>query len=89
MGRTVAITIFFILVSCLFFVSYAKGTHLWSFTTGNDIRSTPVIENGILYTGSLDGHIFALASKTGKQLWKYLHWPNQYFSCFGWWYTLC
>lgn len=37
----------------------------------NGSRSAPVLHNGILYIGSLDGAIHAIDPNNGKELWRY------------------
>jgi len=36
------------------------GEELWRFTTGGAVHSTPVVHNGVVYVGSLDGYLYAL-----------------------------
>ena len=43
---------------------------LWTFKTGDAIKSSPVICNGIVYIGSNDGYIYAITSN-GKLKWKF------------------
>ncbi len=44
---------------------------LWTYTVGKGaFESTPVIANGIVYIGDLDGHFFAIDLATGKEKWK-------------------
>ena len=44
---------------------------LWTYDTGTDIESTAAIENGTVYVGSLDAHLYALDLQTGELRWKY------------------
>ena len=44
---------------------------LWSFATGGSVESTPAIENGVVYFGSADQHVYALDADSGKLLWRY------------------
>ncbi len=39
--------------------------------TEDSILSSPIENNGVIYIGSNDGNIYALASESGKLLWKY------------------
>ena len=41
----------------------------WSFAGDGAIRATPVTTNGIVFTGSADGHLYGINSSTGKQVW--------------------
>lgn len=44
---------------------------LWFFECEDEIRSTPAIENGIVYIGSYDNNLYALNVSGGDFLWKY------------------
>jgi eukaryotic-like serine/threonine-protein kinase len=44
---------------------------LWSFKCEDEIRSTAVFDNGVIYVGAYDHNLYALRSDTGKFLWKY------------------
>ena len=39
---------------------------LWSFETGDVIRSTPTVTGGAVYFGSNDNHVYALDAQTGR-----------------------
>jgi outer membrane protein assembly factor BamB len=41
----------------------------WSFTGDGTIDTTPVTTNGIVFTGSSNGHLYGLDSSTGAQVW--------------------
>jgi len=43
---------------------------LWKFTTGDNIKSAPVIANGKVVIGSTDGYVYCL-DNNGKLLWKF------------------
>jgi eukaryotic-like serine/threonine-protein kinase len=43
---------------------------LWTFTTGDIIKSAPVVANGKVVIGSTDGFVYCLDLK-GKQVWKF------------------
>ena len=43
-------------------------TH-WSFAGDGTIEATPVTTNGIVFTGSIDGHLYGIDSNTGRQVW--------------------
>ncbi len=36
------------------------GTELWSFSTGHDVRSSPVVVDGVVYVGSFDNSLYAV-----------------------------
>ena len=46
-------------------------TLLWNFTTGDNVNYNPVVANGIVYTCSYDGNLYALNAKTGEKIWSY------------------
>jgi outer membrane protein assembly factor BamB len=48
-----------------------KLSLLWSFQTGNDIKSSPVIGMENTYIGSTDGKLYALKLLTGKKIWEF------------------
>ena len=43
----------------------------WSYATGNSVRSSPAVTNGVVYIGSDDGEVYALNASTGALLWTY------------------
>ena len=47
-----------------------KGTQ-WRFKTEGPIIGSPAIANGVVYIGSIDGHLYAVDQETGKQKWKF------------------
>ncbi len=44
---------------------------VWYFTCEDEIRSSPIISNGVLYVGAYDHNLWALDAKSGKLIWKY------------------
>lgn len=48
-----------------------KLSLLWTFATGDDIKSSPVVANGKVYVGSDDGSVYALDLTSGKKIWAY------------------
>jgi eukaryotic-like serine/threonine-protein kinase len=42
----------------------------WRFQTGDRIVSSPVYADGVIYFGSDDGNVYAVAATDGHQLWK-------------------
>jgi eukaryotic-like serine/threonine-protein kinase len=46
-------------------------TLLWKFTTDDSVNYSPVVANGIVYTCSYDGNLYALNAKTGAKIWNY------------------
>jgi outer membrane protein assembly factor BamB len=43
----------------------------WHYETENRIDSSPVIADGILYIGSMDGYFYALNARNGRRLLKF------------------
>ena len=43
---------------------------LWTFETGDNIKSAPVVANGKVVIGSTDGFVYCLDTN-GKLLWKF------------------
>ncbi len=49
----------------------SNGNLLWRFNTGDKIRSSPAVANGVVYQGANDGYIYALNASTGLVIWQY------------------
>ncbi|MGB5133225.1 MAG: PQQ-binding-like beta-propeller repeat protein [Steroidobacteraceae bacterium] len=43
----------------------------WAFQTGGPIVTSPTIADGVVYIGSLTGHIHAIDQQTGQEKWKF------------------
>lgn len=43
---------------------------LWSFKTGDEIKSSPVISGNLVFIGSMDGYVYAI-HKMGNVKWKF------------------
>jgi len=41
----------------------STGAKLWSYTTGNEVISSPAVANGVVYVGSADGKVYAFGLK--------------------------
>lgn len=51
--------------------SQAGGAQvLWTFTSDDEVRSSPLCEHGVVFSGSYDTNLYALNAKTGDFLWK-------------------
>ncbi|MCP5105804.1 MAG: PQQ-binding-like beta-propeller repeat protein, partial [bacterium] len=48
-----------------------KLTLLWTFKTGSEIISSPVIGFDRVYIGSTDGKVYAINIKDGAKAWEY------------------
>lgn len=44
---------------------------LWEFECEDEIRGTPLVDNGILYIGAYDNNIYSLNATNGEFIWKY------------------
>ena len=44
---------------------------LWTFKCEDEIRSSPKLENGIIYIGAYDNNLYAIDANEGKFKWKY------------------
>jgi len=44
---------------------------VWKFKTEGPVGSSPVISGGLVYFGSLDGHLYAVDIKSGQEKWKF------------------
>ena len=44
---------------------------MWSYQTGGQVYSSPVVQDGAVYAGSEDGCVYALDAGTGALLWRY------------------
>jgi outer membrane protein assembly factor BamB len=47
------------------------GNMKWRFTGGGFMQSSPVVSNGIVYSGGDDGNLYAIDAATGKEKWHY------------------
>lgn len=44
---------------------------LWTFECEDEIRSSPLYDNGSIYIGSYDNNLYSINAATGEFLWKY------------------
>ncbi len=49
----------------------ATGRLKWSFAAGAPIVGSPVVADGVVYFGALDGHLHAVEAATGAGKWKF------------------
>ncbi|MEW6716190.1 MAG: serine/threonine-protein kinase [Chloroflexota bacterium] len=49
----------------------SKIKPLWTFECEDEIRSTPLYHDGVVYIGSYDNNLYALSAATGEFIWKY------------------
>jgi len=43
----------------------------WAFKAGGPIVTSPAVADGVVYIGSLDGHLYAIDQETGKEKWNF------------------
>ena len=51
-------------------VNLRDGKPVWTFKTGAEIKSSPVLINDVVLIGSCDTHLYALDARSGKLRWK-------------------
>lgn len=44
---------------------------LWVFKAEDEIRSTPAVDQGVVYMGVYDNNLYALEARTGRFMWKH------------------
>ena len=44
---------------------------VWQFACEDEVRSSPVVSDGVLYVGAYDHNVWALDAKSGDFIWKY------------------
>ena len=49
----------------------ANGNLSWQFSTGDKIRSSAAVVNGVAYVGSNNGYVYALNASSGALIWQY------------------
>jgi len=57
--------------SCIYAIDVSEGSIRWKYKTGDMVRSTPIINHGILYAGSWDHYMYAMNAHDGVLNWKY------------------
>ena len=48
----------------------SRLAHLWSFPTGGQVESSPVVAYGRVFEGSEDGAVYAVDAATGNLVWR-------------------
>ncbi|AUX10517.1 WD40/PQQ-like beta propeller repeat containing protein [Halalkaliarchaeum desulfuricum] len=43
----------------------------WRFETGGSVTSIPAVDDGIVYTGSRDGSVYAIDAASGESDWQF------------------
>jgi outer membrane protein assembly factor BamB len=52
-------------------LSALNGNHIWNYTTGGAVASSPAVVSGVVYVGSYDGNVYALNASNGNLIWNY------------------
>ena len=54
----------------LYAINATGDSVLWKYTTGGHVRSSPALsaDGSVVYVGSMDGYVYAVATDTGKQV---------------------
>jgi eukaryotic-like serine/threonine-protein kinase len=51
--------------------SVEQAKQIWRFRCEDEVRSSPRLQNSLLYAGSYDHNLYALDAASGKFVWKY------------------
>ncbi|UCE96752.1 MAG: PQQ-binding-like beta-propeller repeat protein [Candidatus Bathyarchaeota archaeon] len=55
----------------VFALNAKNGAHIWNFTTGGGITTSPATAHGMVYAGSADNNVYGLNASTGVKIWNY------------------
>ena len=50
---------------------WTPGQVTWNFSTGDKVRSSPAVSDGVVYVSSFDNYVYALDGVTGAKLWSF------------------
>jgi parallel beta-helix repeat protein len=50
---------------------WTPGQVTWNFSTGDKVRSSPAVSDGVVYVSSYDDYVYALDCVTGAKLWSF------------------
>lgn len=65
------ISLIAILITTLFVTAQQSSFIQWSFKTQGSILSHPIIDDGIIFFGSMDSVFYAVDVQTGKEVWSF------------------
>jgi len=57
--------------SKIYALNATNGKHIWNYTTGDSVFSSPTVAAGVVYVGSIDNRVYALDAANGKHIWNY------------------
>ncbi|MBN2498532.1 MAG: PQQ-binding-like beta-propeller repeat protein [Deltaproteobacteria bacterium] len=63
--------VFFGATNQKFYALDMSGQVRWQFAARERIKSDPTVSEGVVYTSSYDGHIYALKADSGKLVWQF------------------
>ena len=52
-------------------INRKTGEGLWSFKTRGQVDSSPVLCDGKVLFGSIDGNFYSINANTGEEVWSY------------------
>ncbi len=55
----------------LYALDLATGAERWHFTTGDSLRASPLVVDGVVYQPSGDDHVYAVDAATGEERWRF------------------
>jgi len=55
----------------LYALDLATGKAVWSFDAKGRIRTAPAADAGVVYVGTMAGHLFAVDARTGQEKWRF------------------
>jgi outer membrane protein assembly factor BamB len=61
----------FIGIGYVYAFNALTGDKVWNSTVSGVVYSSPAIDNGVVYVGSINGNVYALNASTGTKIWNY------------------
>ncbi len=55
----------------IYALNATTGQHIWNYTTGDRIDSSPAVSQGVVYIGSDDNRVYAINVTNGTQVWNF------------------
>jgi outer membrane protein assembly factor BamB len=63
--------VFFGSTNYLFYAIDSSCSEVWRFSTGDRIKSDPLVSDGAVFVSSYDGHLYKLDAESGRELWRF------------------
>ena len=57
--------------SLIYALDSETGDELWRYDAVTSVFFSPAVVEGVLYGGSIAGHLYALDAKTGEERWRF------------------